>query len=66
MKKNINKITVVLVVVLALALAFIANIAAFVNAWRTSTPVDWAPFTAIYAALTVSFAAISCKKKNEQ
>lgn len=64
MKKNINKITVVLVVVLALA--FIANIAAFVNAWRTSTPVDWAPFTAIYAALTVSFAAISCKKKNEQ
>lgn len=61
MKKN----ALLLVMIVILVLAVVANVVDIVNSIKNAAAINWAPYIACYASLTVCLAEIGKKKKNE-
>lgn len=62
MKKNV----LLIVMIVILVLAAVANVVDIVNSIKNATTINWAPYIACYASLTVCFAEIGKKKKTEE
>lgn len=60
MKKNIALIAMIAILVLAA----IGNVVEVINSMNNAVAVNWAPFTAIYAVLTIGFSVIARNKKD--